>query len=190
MSLNIVIIIMISVIAFVVFFALLGELRRRGKQKPPSELTIKITNVWRITVLGIGAIIFLLIFPVGLSPTKDNDVSSWMTLVISTGIGIAIAISVGIYSTHSQKKTDELITEIHGYVTQQKKKEALVQADYARNLIFLINWARLKVRSLKIQIKFLKKILQQPFSLSRIENERHQREIIHKLVIELQDIMA
>lgn len=104
MTVNLITALMFGIIAFVVLFALANKRRLEGKNTSPSELTQKITNIFRYTVLSIGVAIVFISLVFGWNPIVENDLAGWVTLIISSGVGIGVAISIGIYTTESQKK--------------------------------------------------------------------------------------
>ena len=121
------------------------------------------------------------------------DVIALLSFTIAIGgVGIAIVI----YHNQSKQGTriEELTTDIHSYVKHQKQKEGRLQTDYARSILQLINFARMPIHGINVQIKFLKllylqyrkKILWKKEHREEEEDRRKQVEMYRK---ELKDFM-
>lgn len=108
---------MISLIFFIVVFALKLELNRmKHTKKTPSELTKKITRIFRYTAIGIGSIIILTSIGLGINVSTGEDILGWVSLVISTGIGIGIAISINTVQQEQNKRLEDQNTKIEKLV--------------------------------------------------------------------------
>lgn len=108
MSFILVSIIAAFLIVFVIFFAIQQDKKRaRILISDKSRLQTKISRVFVWVALGIlAAQVSVVYFTDAQVLTKNNDISEWFSLVIGSGIGIGIAISLLIYSdeTHERRK--------------------------------------------------------------------------------------
>ena len=94
----------------------------------------------------------------------------------------SIGIVLLIYQRQSEQSTriENITTKINEYVTQQKKKENRLQVDYARGVLGLINYARMSVHGLNVQIKFLKELLGDPPKKFRWKKRDLEKEESHR----------
>lgn len=76
---------------------------------------------------GIAIVTVLIILTTDLKIFENNDISNWLTLLVEIGIGIAIALTILIYSRHYDQKNIE-----------KNREERLNRENHARNEIYRI----------------------------------------------------
>lgn len=85
-------------------------------------LFTKIMNLLLIINLGIGGVIILMSILGDLSVNDSNeDITNWVALIVEIGIGIAIGISIYLYSDFQQNKIKQLVTDTHQLTTKLDK---------------------------------------------------------------------
>jgi hypothetical protein len=71
------------------------------------------------TSIIIGAVLIAISITTGSTPTQDNDIRNWVSLVIEVALAIFITVTVVIYSNYQQGRLKELIDGIHNMEKSQ-----------------------------------------------------------------------
>ena len=121
---------------------------KKSDDSKSEPISLRIGWVFLITA---GLIMLTLILvraftPFEIRTEEGNDLSGWVSLVISAGIGISIAIAIYRYSTYIRTKTEKIIeeqdeerkqrkkyvvTSIRGYLTELKEYLVRVEESVA-----------------------------------------------------------
>ena len=123
-----------------------------------------------------------------------TDVIALLSFTIAIG-GTGIVILIYHNQSKQSNKIEELTTDIHIYVEEQKKKERRLQTGYARVVLSLINYTRMSIHGINVQIKFLKVLYSQQstkymLTKEQLEEEKDRRKQVESYLNELRNTMT